>query len=53
MKNCSEKITTMSEYMDAVLTQFRKMEELAFVSAYGMGSEPKITRHLRLASNDG
>ena len=26
MKNCSEKITTMSEYMDAVLTQFRKYD---------------------------
>ena len=53
MKNCSEKIAPMSEYMDAVLTQFRKMEELAYVSAYGKGSEPKITRHLRLASGDG
>ena len=52
-KSCSEKITPMSEYMDAVLAQFRRMEELAFVSAYGKESVPEITQHLELEPGDG
>lgn len=52
-KICSEKITPMSEYMDVVLAQFRRMEELAFVSAYGKESVPEITQHLELVPGDG